>query len=268
MSLEQLCDLKSVLPTTSCTNFMDNKDQNLQNFPYRLMPPVPGTPVLSHLGRKVNHGTTTVGFVYQGGIVLCADSRLCNGINVCSQKMNKIVPISKHIVGTLAGGAADCKYWYRVLTRESRLHELRYKQPMSVSAAAKMIGNVSQMHRGTGLDMGMLLAGYGPKGPTLIYVDSEGMNISGKKFAVGSGASNALGILDPMYCFDLSDEQAFELALQCIYQATLCDAYTGGIVLLYRMGPVTHGTVKEVDCMELHKKYSTYALSQMDIDLE
>ncbi|XP_022224838.2 proteasome subunit beta type-5 [Drosophila obscura] len=245
-------------------------DENFQectsNFsnPYRLMAPIPGTPDLTNASIKIDHGTTTLGFVYQGGIVLCADSRSSIGINVSSQKINKIVPISNHIVGTLAGGAADCKYWYRVLARECRLHELRYKRPMSVNAAAKMICNVSDMHRGTGLNMGMLLAGYSPKGPSLVYVDSDGMNINGKKFSVGSGASNALGILDPMYRFDLTDEEAFDLALQSLYQATVCDVYTGGLVVLYHVGPVAHRIVREVDCMELHKKYSLDALSHID----
>ncbi|EDW39758.1 GL14524 [Drosophila persimilis] len=263
MSLEELCGLKAFLKTTNWSNSMRQISEHdfqeiTSNFnnPYRLMAPVPGTPDLTNASLKIDHGTTALGFVYQGGIVLCADSRSSSGINVTTQTMDKIVPVSSQIVGTLAGGSADCTYWYRVLARESRLHELRYKRPMSVDAAAKMICHVSEMHRGTGLNMGMLLAGYSPKGPSLVYVDSDGVNISGKRFSVGSGASNALGILDPMYRFDLTDEEAFDLALQSLCQATLCDASTGGMVVLHHVGPAAHRIVRKVDCMELHKKYS------------
>ena len=32
-----------------------------------------------------------------------------------SGKVKKIIEINKHLLGTMAGGAADCQYWERVL---------------------------------------------------------------------------------------------------------------------------------------------------------
>ena len=34
--------------------------------------------------------------------------------------------MGKTILGTMAGGAADCQFWERVLAQECRLWELRY----------------------------------------------------------------------------------------------------------------------------------------------
>jgi 20S proteasome subunit beta 5 len=34
-----------------------------------------------------------------------------------SGKVKKIIEINKHLLGTMAGGAADCQYWERFLVK-------------------------------------------------------------------------------------------------------------------------------------------------------
>ena len=69
------------------------------------------------------HGTTTVAFQYEGGTVCCVDSRASLGTFVGSSA-EKIIPISKRVLGTMAGSAADCVSWLRLLSALSKLHEL------------------------------------------------------------------------------------------------------------------------------------------------
>ncbi|XP_017132204.1 proteasome subunit beta type-5 [Drosophila elegans] len=210
----------------------------------------------SNVRMDYDHGTTTVGFVYRGGIVLCVDSRATAGKYIGSQSVQKVVQVNKHILSTIAGGAADCIYWDRVLTRESRLHELRYKERLSVRSAARFICNVAADYKGMGLSMGMMLAGWSAEGPSLVYVDSEGLRIYGKVFAVGSGSSYALGVLDNDYRFNLSDIEAYDLAFRAVYRATFRDSFSGGLVRLYHMDQSTCRNVENKDCQELHEKYS------------
>merc|ERR1719203_560332 len=61
------------------------------------------------------HGTTTLSFLFQGGIVAAVDSRASIGNFVGSKTTQKVLPVSKNILGTMAGGAADCSYWIRFL---------------------------------------------------------------------------------------------------------------------------------------------------------
>ena len=61
--------------------------------------------------------------------------------------------------GTLAGGAADCVYWDRVLAKQCRLYELRNRERISVAAASKLMANMVYNYKGMGLSMGMMLAG-------------------------------------------------------------------------------------------------------------
>ncbi|CAA9993478.1 unnamed protein product, partial [Nesidiocoris tenuis] len=60
----------------------------------------------------------------------------------------------------MAGGAADCVYWDRVLAKQCRLHELRNKERISTAAASKIMSNMAYSYKGTGLSMGMMIAGY------------------------------------------------------------------------------------------------------------
>jgi 20S proteasome subunit beta 5 len=39
--------------------------------------------------------------------------------------MKKVIEISPYLLGTIAGGAADCVFWGRELGRRCRLYELR-----------------------------------------------------------------------------------------------------------------------------------------------
>merc|ERR1712107_34421 len=72
-----------------------------------------------------DHGTTTLGFKYQGGVLLAVDSRATGGMYIGSGSVKKIIEINKYLLGTMAGGAADCTYWERVLSKQCRLYELR-----------------------------------------------------------------------------------------------------------------------------------------------
>jgi len=202
-----------------------------------------------------DHGTTTLGFKFQGGVILAVDSRATGGQFIGSQTMKKIVEINQFLLGTLAGGAADCVYWDRVLSKECRLHELRNKERISVAAASKIMANIAHSYKGMGLSMGMMLAGYDKRGPGLYYVDSDGNRTAGNVFSVGSGSIYAFGVLDSGYKWDLTDEAAQELGRRAIYHATFRDAYSGGIVRVYHIKPDGWVNISNQDCVDLHYEY-------------
>lgn len=137
------------------------------------------------------------------------DSRATGGQYIGSQSVRKVVEINDLLLGTLAGGAADCTYWYRVLTSECRLYELRNKKKISLAAATKIMNNIIYSYKNSGLSMGMILAGGDKKQVSLYYLDSDGTRTTGKVFSVGSGSLFAYGVLDSGYKWDLTDDEAF-----------------------------------------------------------
>lgn len=212
-------------------------------------------------GRKINihldKGTTTLAFVYQGGIVVCADSRATGGQYIGSGTVKKIIPINKYMLGTMAGGAADCVYWERILSERCRLHELRNRETISVAAASKLFVNMLYNYKGMGLSLGVMICGWDrKKGPKVYFVDNDARRVPGNRFSIGSGSVYAYGVLDKGYKFDMSDEEAFDLGRRSIFHATHRDAYSGGIVRVYSVKEDGWKIISEDDMSILYDRYT------------
>lgn len=65
----------------------------------------------------------------------------------------------------MAGGAADCSFWERLLARQCRIYELRNKERISVAAASKLLANMVYQYKGMGLSMGTMICGWDKRGP-------------------------------------------------------------------------------------------------------
>ena len=65
---------------------------------------------------------------------------------LASSTVKKVIEINPYLLGTMAGGAADCQFWERDLGRQCRLYELRNKERISVAAASKLLANTMYVH--------------------------------------------------------------------------------------------------------------------------
>jgi len=204
---------------------------------------------------KMVHGTTTLAFKYQGGVVVAVDSRASAGAYIASQTVKKVIEINPFLLGTMAGGAADCSFWERYLGMRCRLFELDHKERISVCAASKVLSNITMQYRGYGLSMGTMICGWDKTGPQIYYVDSDGQRLGGPLFSVGSGSTFAYGVLDTGYRYDLKKEEALDLAQRSIFAATYRDAYSGGTVRVYHIDEKGWTRVSETDSMELYFKF-------------
>lgn len=70
-------------------------------------------------------------------------------IILASQSVKKVIEINPFLLGTMAGGAADCQFWERDLGRQCRLYELRNKERISVAAASKLLANTMLVYWST-----------------------------------------------------------------------------------------------------------------------
>ncbi|KIJ35744.1 hypothetical protein M422DRAFT_180410, partial [Sphaerobolus stellatus SS14] len=109
---------------------------------------------------KIKHGTTTLAFRFQGGVIVAVDSRATAGSYIASGTVKKVIEINKFLLGTMAGGAADCQYWETYLGIQCRLHELRNRERISVAAASKYLSNLVYSYKGMGLSMGTMICGW------------------------------------------------------------------------------------------------------------
>ncbi|KAJ8377875.1 hypothetical protein AAFF_G00250260 [Aldrovandia affinis] len=209
-------------------------------------------------GVKINldHGTTTLAFKFQHGVMVAVDSRASAGSYISGQLCNKVIEINPYLLGTMSGGAADCMYWERMLAKECRIFRLRNKERISVAAASKLLGNMVAGYRGMGLSMGTMICGWDNKGPGLYYVDETGTRMSGNMFSTGSGNSYAYGVMDSGYRYDLTVPEAYDLAQRAVFHATCRDAYSGGAVNMYHMKQDGWIKVSQGDVAELFYRFA------------
>eukprot|EP00588_Corethron_pennatum_P006607 CAMPEP_0194295222 /NCGR_PEP_ID=MMETSP0169-20130528/52872_1 /TAXON_ID=218684 /ORGANISM="Corethron pennatum, Strain L29A3" /LENGTH=282 /DNA_ID=CAMNT_0039044337 /DNA_START=90 /DNA_END=938 /DNA_ORIENTATION=+ len=215
---------------------------------------------------KFAKGTTTLAFKFNGGIIVSVDSRSTMGAYVASGTVKKVIEINPFLLGTMAGGAADCSFWERNLGQQCRMYELRNRRRISVAAASKLLANTMNSYKGYGLSMGTMITGWDETGPQLYYVDNDGTRLHGKMFSVGSGSTYAYGVLDTYYREDLTVEEAIDLGKRAIYHATHRDAMSGGINNLYHVTKEGWVKIHAIDVNDLHYMYKEEKENAMKTD--
>ncbi|KIJ44798.1 hypothetical protein M422DRAFT_67460, partial [Sphaerobolus stellatus SS14] len=186
---------------------------------------------------KIKHGTTTLAFRFQGGIIVAVDSRGSMGSFIASGTVKKVIEINKHLLGTMAGGAADCQYWETYLGMHCRLHELRNGERISVAAASKYLSNLVYSYKGMGLSMGTMICGWD------------------KTTEPGSRAMfSRLDLVapSPMACWIKAIAGISPMKRRSIYAAGHRDAYSGNSCNLYQVKEDGWEFIGNYDLSKLH----------------
>ena len=182
---------------------------------------------------NVKKGTTTLAFAFQGGIIIAVDSRASMGAYIASQTVRKVTEINSYLLGTIAGGAADCQFWERQLSFWCKMYELRHGCRVPVTAAAEVLCSWVSQYRGRGLSMGTMICGYDGDKQKIFLVEDNGAKILGNLFSVGSGSTHAYSVIDSKYRYDMSEEEAIQLGRIAIHHATHRDCGSGGVCRVY-----------------------------------
>jgi len=216
---------------------------------------------------KFKHGTTTLSIMYDGGITVAVDSRATMGPYIGSGTVKKVLEINEYLLGTMAGGAADCMFWERHLNRQCLLYKLRQGKRISVKAASKMLWNTVRQYKGYGLSMGTMIIGMDEEtGPGLYYIDSDGKHLTCNDppyFSVGSGSTFAYGILDAAYRPDMTHAEAAILGQNAILHATHRDSYSGGWINVYQFNQPS-GKWTKLSSDDCYTKWKQWKRDQSD----
>lgn len=141
-------------------------------------------------------GTTTLAFEFKEGVLVAVDARATQGAFISSQNVRKVIEINSFLLGTMAGGAADCQFWEKYVAMMCRIYELRNGNAPSVAMASMMLCSIMRQYKGYGLSMGTMFTGSDKTGASLYYIDNDATRLRGRLFAVGSGGTFAYGVLD------------------------------------------------------------------------
>ena len=180
---------------------------------------------------KLQKGTTTVGIVCKGGIVLAADRRATAGF-VVNKRAEKIHLITDHVAVTIAGLVSDAQLLVKLIRAEVKLKDLQTLRTSTVKETANLLAgmlyvNLRKMSMVQSV-VAFLLAGSDKDGSHLYDLGIDGSITKIPDYVSdGSGSVFAFGVLEAMYKENMSVDEGIKLAAKAINAALQRDTATG-----------------------------------------
>ncbi len=173
-------------------------------------------------------GTTTIGLVFNGGVILATEKRATMGFMIASKRAKKVYKVANRIGMTTAGGVGDAQQLARILTVECNLYPIRRSRSITVGAASTLLSNYLNQNRYFPYYVQLLVGGVDETGPSVYSVDAMGGATKEEEIvATGSGSPMAYGVLEDRFHKDMTRDEAIELAIRGLKAAMKRDAGSG-----------------------------------------
>lgn len=202
---------------------------------------------------KVKTGTTCIGLLCKDGVVVAADRRTTAGF-IASDSSTKVYELSKNVVATTAGHAADNQRVMRWMQGELNLIELKNERTPLVKEAAMLInGTQYVMLRSQGSVVSVILGGFDKNGPQLFNLSPDGTILHHDGYiADGSGSIYVKGVFDTLYKKDMTTKEALDLVEKGFNASFKNDNMSGGG---YIAKVITQDGIKEVARKTIQKEF-------------
>ena len=177
-------------------------------------------------------GATAVGITFDGGVVFASEKRIAFGNFLVSKSTKKTFPITPKVGATCAGLVADMQILTLQISALAKIRKMDLKRDVPPNTIAKMMSNMMYERRYFPLLTQVIVGGVVDK-PIMYTLDPLGSVLPDQYAAVGTGAEMALGVLDPQFKENMTEQEAKDLAIKAIRSASLRDTFSGdGIDLL------------------------------------
>ncbi len=171
-------------------------------------------------------GATAVGITYDGGLVLASEKRIAFGNFLVSKSTKKTFEITQQVGATCAGLVADMQILSLQIAALAKIRKMELKREVPPNSVAKMMSNMMYERRYFPLLTQVIVGGVVDK-PVLYTLDPLGSVLPDEYAAVGTGAEMALGVLDPQFKQNMTEDEAVDLAKKAVRSATLRDSASG-----------------------------------------
>lgn len=179
--------------------------------------------------KATSTGTTIVGCVFKGGVVIAADTRATSGPIVADKNCEKLHRLAPKIWCAGAGTAADTEMVTQLIASNLELHSLSNNRQPRVITALTMLKQHLFKYQGH-LGAYLIVAGVDPTGAHLLSVQAHGSTDIGKYQSLGSGSLAAMAILETNYKDDMTKEEAMKLCSDAILAGIWNDLGSGSNV--------------------------------------
>ena len=171
-------------------------------------------------------GATAVGISFDGGVVFASEKRIAFGNFLVSKSTKKTFEITPKVGATCAGLVADMQILSLQIAALAKIRKMELKRDVPPNSVAKMMSNMMYERRYFPLLTQVIVGGVVDK-PILYTLDPLGSVLPDEYAAVGTGAEMALGVLDPQFKANMSEDEAVDLAKKAVRSASLRDSASG-----------------------------------------
>lgn len=208
-------------------------------------------------------GTSLVGIVCKGGIVMAGDRKTTAGGHiVMSKNTQKVTAITDYLVISGTGTASDIELAKKLIKAQLKLKELRDKERPTVKEAANMIAMTSykNIRQPSMIPFmaGLMVGGFDKNGETELYsIEPAGSVMKVRDFDANfsSGMPYILGLLERMYKPGLSIEEGIELSIEAVKASSERDTASGYGVDVFT---ITKDGIKHVSKQKIEQVYKEH----------
>ncbi|MBO3768470.1 MAG: proteasome subunit beta [Candidatus Brockarchaeota archaeon] len=182
--------------------------------------------ILKGMQNAEKWGTTTVGLVYDRGVVFSTDTRVIAGSTfVAHKKGKKVLQISDHSAITIAGSVAFAQNLVDILRIEAKTFQLERGYEITIKALAN-VASIALWRSPPAIQA--IIGGYDMFGPSLFQIDPFGGITQENFVSTGSGSPVALGVLESNLKKEkVEEKEAVEVAVEAVLTAMSRDTATG-----------------------------------------
>ena len=181
------------------------------------------------LPKATSTGTTIVGCLYDGGVVIAADTRATSGPIVADKNCEKLHYISPQIWCAGAGTAADTEFTTALISSNLELHALSTGRKPRVVTVMTMLKQHLFRHQGH-IGAYLVVAGCDPTGSHLFTVHAHGSTDKLPYVTMGSGSLAAMSVFETQWRPEMTREEAIKITSEAIQAGIWNDLGSGSNV--------------------------------------
>ncbi|KAK2850678.1 proteasome core particle subunit beta 2 [Arthroderma sp. PD_2] len=181
------------------------------------------------LPKATSTGTTIVGCIFDGGVVIAADTRATSGPIVADKNCEKIHYIAPSIWCAGAGTAADTEFTTNLISSNIELHSLSTGRAPRVATCMTMLKQHLFRYQGH-IGAYLVIAGVDPTGTHLFTVHAHGSTDKLPYVTMGSGSLAAMSVFESTWKPSLTKEEAIKLTSDAIQAGIWNDLGSGSNV--------------------------------------
>lgn len=187
-------------------------------------------PKNSYLPQATKTGTTIVGLVYKGGVVLGADTRATGGTEVADKNCEKIHYLAPNIYCCGAGTAADTEKTTELISSQLELLRMNTGGCQSrIVTACTLLKRMLFRYQGH-ISAALVLGGCDVNGPHVYQIYPHGSTGKLPYTTMGSGSLAAMSVFETGWQEDMSEEEGVDLVKRAILAGIFNDLGSGSNV--------------------------------------